>query len=355
MESGEMLYFVGTRTTGRGRGIYRCSLNGTGIISEPELATEVDNPTFFALSRDKRLLFCVCEMRSAETRKQSSVRSFSLQMPRAELNPINQQSSGGEGPCHVCVSRDNRSIYVANYGSGSIVSVSVSNSGYLEEGAQIIHHEGKSIHSTRQEGPHAHSVNLSLEGNILFACDLGIDSILLYKVDSLDGSLSLHQEVRATEGAGPRHLAIHPNGNLVFVINELACTITSYTYDSQHGSLSENQNISTLPDSFSGENTSSEVVVAKDGRFLYGANRGDDSIAIFAIDEQTGNLNALGHRCVEGETPRHFTIDPTGNFLLVANEGSSEVVWFARDNLSGDLKDITSRISLPNPMCIRFL
>ena len=229
--------------------------------------------------------------------------------------------------------------------------------GGLASASDFVQHEGSSVHPRRQQGPHAHSANLDPANRFLLAPDLGMDKVMIYRLDLENGKLVANEPSHAptTPGAGPRHLVFHPDGRYVYVINELGSTVTAFSYDADRGSLRELQSISTLPEGFSGDSTTADIHVHPNGGFLYGSNRGHDSIAIFGIDRNTGELSPRGHQSTLGNTPRNFAIHPSGEFLLAGNQDSDSIVIFRIDPRTGSLDTTGEAASVPMPVCIKFL
>jgi 6-phosphogluconolactonase len=239
---------------------------------------------------------------------------------------------------------------VANYDDGS-VGVLPAMKGTLVPAVQTIHHQGSSVNPERQKGPHAHGVVLDRGNRYLFVPDLGLDKIKIYHLQA-NGKLTEKDSATVAPGAGPRHFTFHPSGRWAYVINELNSTINTLKYNPASGVLAVGQTISTIPTSFSGKNYPAEIAVASDGRFVYGSNRGHDSIAVFAINEGNGTLSLVQHISTQGKWPRNFAIDPTGNFLLVANQNSDSVVTFRVDRKSGRLSETGHTIDIPAPVCV---
>lgn len=346
--------YVGTYTGKGSKGIYAFEFNlRTGEATQPRLVAETPNPSFIAIHPTVRFIYAVNELWGG---KEGTVSAFAVQ-PDGTLRFLNQQPSKGSGPCHLTVDKTGKFVLVANYGSGSIAVLPILPDGRLGEPTCSIQHEGKSVNPQRQEGPHAHSINLDPANKFAIVADLGIDKLLVYRFDAGKGILEPNDPlfVETAPGAGPRHIAFHPNGKFVYAINELNSTVTAYHYDAVRGVLTEVQTVSTLPDGFSGSNTTAEVQVHPTGRFLYGSNRGHDSIAIFAIDELTGRLTLIGHQPTQGKTPRNFGIDPTGTYLFAANQDSDNIVVFRIDLQTGKLEPTGISVEVPTPVCVKFL
>ncbi|MFA0783123.1 MAG: hypothetical protein YYHSYBAR_001514 [Candidatus Fervidibacter sacchari] len=346
--------YVGTYTGRGSKGIYAFEFNlQTGEASQPRLVAETPNPSFLAIHPSLRFLYAVNEIWGGN--KEGTVSAFVIQ-PDGGLQFLNQQPSKGVGPCHLTVDKTGKFVLVANYGSGSVAVLPILPDGRLGEATCAIQHEGKSVNPQRQEGPHAHSVNLDPANKFAIVADLGIDKLLVYQFDAAKGTLKPNDPpfVATAPGAGPRHVAFHPNGKFVYAINELNSTVTAYRYDAVKGTLTEIQTVSTLPQGFTGTNTTAEVQVHPSGRFLYGSNRGHDSIAIFAIDGE-GKLTFVGHQPTQGKTPRNFGIDSTGTYLLAANQDSDNLVVFRIDPQTGKLEPTGLTLEIPMPVCVKFL
>ncbi|MEZ8219838.1 6-phosphogluconolactonase [Candidatus Fervidibacteria bacterium JGI MDM2 JNZ-1-D12] len=347
--------YVGTYTGKGSKGIYAFEFNlRTSKAAEPRLVAETPNPSFIAIHPTARFLYAVNEIWGGG--KEGTVSAFSIQRD-GSLQFLNQQPSKGVGPCHLTVDKTGKFVLVANYGSGSVAVLPILPDGRLGEATCSIQHEGKSVNPQRQEGPHAHSINLDPANKFAIVADLGIDKLLVYRFDATKGILEPNDPPFAATapGAGPRHIAFHPNGKFVYAINELNSTVTAYRYDAVKGTLTELQTVSTLPEGFTGNNTTAEVQVHPSGRFLYGSNRGHDSIAVFAIDEATGKLSPLGHQSIQGRTPRNFGIDPTGTYLFAANQDSDNIVVFRIDAQTGKLEPTGLIVEIPTPVCVKFL
>jgi 6-phosphogluconolactonase len=349
--------FFGTYTRGESKGIYRAQLDlKSGELTQPELAGEVENPSFLAVHPSGLFLYAAGELSDFQGKPGGAVSAFALDRRTGNLKLLNQESSRGGGPCHLVVDPPGKNVLVANYGGGSVAVLPIGKDGKLEPASSFIQHEGKGVDPRRQEGPHAHSINVDKAGAFAVAADLGLDKLLVYRFDAEAGRLTPndppHTSVAA--GAGPRHFAFHPSGRFAYVINEMHSTVTAFDYDAKQGRLIQLQTVSTLPAPHEG-NSTAEVQVHPSGKFLYGSNRGHNSLAIFAIDPQTGRLTSVGHQSTGGRTPRNFGIDPSGAYILAANQGSDSVHVFRVDQETGRLTPTGQSIEVPTPVCVKFL
>jgi 6-phosphogluconolactonase len=351
--------YIGTYTSGgASRGISLLELDlATGELTPRGLAAEAVNPSFLALDPTRRFLYAVGEIDQFGGQRTGSVSAFAIDRSSGTLSLLNQQPSHGQGPCFLTVDRGGKNVLVANYGSGSVACLPIVAGGRLGPATSFLQHEGASVDPQRQKGPHAHSVNLDAANRFAVVADLGLDKLMIDRFDAEHGTLTPGDPpfARVAPGAGPRHFAFHPDGRHAYVINEMHCTVTAFDYDPERGSLGEVQTLSTLPEGVQGKNLSTaEVQVHPSGRFLYGSNRGHDSIAIFAIDATTGRLRAVGHQPTQGKTPRNFGIDPTGRYLLAANQDSGTVIVFRIDPQSGQFEPTGHSADVPKPVCVKF-
>ena len=347
--------YFGTYTGGSAssRGIYRSAFDlETGELSNPVLVAEITNPSFLEIHPSGKYLYAVSEAGGA-----GSVSAFEIDSETGDLKLLNQQPSGGAGPCHVSTDHAGRNVLVANYGSGSASVIPIRPDGALGEPTGFVQHEGSSVNRQRQEGPHAHSINVSPDDRFAFVADLGIDKIMIYKLDVEKGTIVANSPPYAEvkPGAGPRHFAFHPGGKLAYVINELNSTVTAFAYEPASGALTEIQTITTLPSGFQGSSTCAEVRVHPSGKFLYGSNRGHDSIVVYRIDPAKETLTLVEHETADIKTPRNFNIDPTGKFCLVANQDANSIVVFRIDPETGALEPTGYKVSVGRPVCVRFL
>jgi 6-phosphogluconolactonase len=345
--------FVGTYTATNGsKGIYKFDFDDkTGAATQPELAGEMGNPSFVAIDPKGKFLYAVGETGMFEGKKQGSVSAFSIAPDTRKLTLLNTQPSGGADPCHINVDRDGKNVLLANYTGGSVEVIPVDTDGKLKAPSSFIQHVGKGA-TPRQTEPHAHSINLDKPGKLAFVCDLGLDKVFTYKYDSKKGTLTEFTSVSLAPGSGPRHFAFSPDFKRAYAINELASTLTAFTYDG-NGKLTETQTLSTLPEPTPG-NSTAEVVVHPSGKFVYGSNRGHNSIAVFAVDSK-GHLERIQNEPVEGKTPRNFVVDPSGKWLIAAMQDSNNITIHKIDPATGKLSYTGASLQAFKPVCLRFL
>jgi 6-phosphogluconolactonase len=345
--------YVGTYTDGTSRGIYRFTFDpATGSASEPVLAVEAQSPSFLALHPSGRFLYAVGEIDSFQGAKTGVVSAFAIDPKTGDLKLLNQRPSQGTGPTHLVVDKAGRNVLVANYGGGSVVVLPIAPDGTLKPVSSNQVHKGSGPDKGRQEKPHAHGIYLDPAEHFALVPDLGADRVFVYRFDGAKGTLEPHGAGTPEPGSGPRHLAFHPNGKSVYVINELTSTITVFSWDAEKGTLTSVQTISCLPTGFSGKSWTAEVAVSPNGRFVYGSNRGDDSLAVFAVDPATGKLTAKGHVPAGGKNPRHFAIDPTGRFILAGHQGSGTAGALKLDAATGMPSLVGTPVKIDKAVCL---
>ena len=344
--------YIGTYTSGESKGIYHCQFDTVnGIISTPKLVASISNPSFLAFSEKKKYLYAISE----EGRKANSPSGEAIAyqvINNDSLKYLNKMGTGGNHPCYIST-KDNF-IFVANYTSGDLSVLSLNENRTIDSLCCMVHHEGNGPNQQRQNGPHAHCIRPFPDSDLIFSADLGIDKIIIYRLNLIQRSLEKTDQISLPPGAGPRHIDFHPSGKYIAVINELDCTITHYAIDPEKTKIDLLQSISTLPADFKKENTSADIHYSKDGRFLYGSNRGHNSIVIYKVDPKSGNLELIGWESTRGITPRNFTIDPSGKFLLVANQNSHNIVVFQIDQQTGKLKTTGNDVHVSMPVCLLF-
>jgi 6-phosphogluconolactonase len=349
----DYLLYVGTYTRNEARGIYAYRFEASSGRTVPiGLAAETVNPSFLAVHPNGRFIYA-----ANEVSKNGFITAWSINPKTGQLKLLNQASSEGSDPCHISIDSKGKWLFAANYGSGTVSVLPVRDDGTLGKACAVMQHRGSSVNPKRQEGPHAHSVNLAPDNRFLLVSDLGLDRLMLYRFDAVKGALHPGDPPYEplAQGSGPRHLSFHPAGRFVYQINELNSTITVFTYAQGSGRLQETQTISTVPQGFTGVNTTAEIQVHPRGRFVYGSNRGHNSIAVFAIKGRQGTLEPVEYASTQGRTPRQFSIDPTGEYLFAANQDSGDIIQFRIDSRTGKLLATGTVLKNPTPVCIVFV
>ena len=346
----QLTLYVGTYTSGKSEGIYIYRMDQMSGELKRAGSVRSENPSFLAIDPGRRFLYAVNE------KPEGAVSAFRIEQKTGDLSFVNEQSSQGADPCHLSVESGGKSVLVANYTSGTLAVLPIQRGGSLGAAVDVKQHEGSGPRE-QQKGPHAHCIKLDHVNRHAFAADLGIDKLMIYRFNASNGKLEPAQQASAFlhAGAGPRHLAFHPNGKYLYVINELDSSLTTFKYNAAQGTLTAFESVSTLPRDFTGQSYCADIHVAKSGRFLYGSNRGHDSIVVFAIDPRSGRLSLVEHVSTEGKWPRNFTIDPSGTFLLVANQHTDNVVTFRIDQQAGRLTPTGQVTEIPVPVCLQFL
>jgi 6-phosphogluconolactonase len=353
------LFYVGTYTQGtKSKGIYAYRFNPKTVqVTDLGVAAETANPSFVAIDATGKYLYAVNELQKYEGPNSGGVSAFAIDHATGKLTFLNEVASRGADPCYIIVDKSGKYVLVANYTGGSIAVFPVLADGKLGEATAFVQHTGHGSDPKRQEGPHAHSIDLSPDERFAFVDDLGLNELLVYKYDAAKGTLTPNDPpfVKLDPGAGPRHFALTPSGKFAYVVAEMASTVTAFSVDLKAGTLKQLQTISALPKDFKGENDDAEIHIHPNGKFLYSSNRGHDSIAVFAIDPQKGTLTAIEDVPTQGKTPRSFEIDPTGKFLFAENQQSDNIVIFRIDEKTGRLSPTGKRIEVPSPVDVKFL
>jgi 6-phosphogluconolactonase len=348
------LVYVGTYTGKGGKGIYRFAFDAArGTLEPAGVTTGTIDPSFLAFHPAGTHLYAVNEMVPDPV---GEVSAFQIDPGDGGLTLLGRLPTGGGHPCHVVVDGQARVLVATNYSSGSVAVFRLAADGSLAERTQLLQHEGASVDPKRQKGPHAHSAALDAAGRFAHVCDLGIDRVVRYRIDAARARLEpAPPAVALAPGSGPRHFAFAADGRFAYVINEIASTVTALAHDPAFGELRPLQTLSTLPGDWSGASTCADIHIHPNGRFLYGSNRGHDSIAVFARDPATGLLGGRGHVPTQGKSPRNFAIDPAGRYLLAANQNSASIVTFAIDPQTGGLTPTGAVADVPGPVCVKFL
>lgn len=351
--------FIGTYTRGDSisEGIYTTTFDTeSGKLAPATLAAKTDNPSFLTVHPSNKFLFACIETNDYEGNPTGAVAAFKINADNGQLELINQRSSEGGAPCHCNVDATGRFLLVANYLGGNVAVFPIADDGALAEPSCVINHIGSGPNKQRQEGPHAHSINLSADNKFAYAADLGIDRVMIYRFDSQDGRLvpSAADSVVLAPGGGPRHFSIHPSGKFAYTNKELTCEATALQRNPATGSLKVMQNISTLPADFNGRKSTAECLVHPNGKSLYVSNRGHDSIAAYSIDQESGQLTLIEIEKTQGKEPRNFFIMPDGKWLIAENQNSDTVVVFSISP-DGSLSPANSKIAVGKPVCLRIV
>lgn len=356
-EADRMLY-VGTYTVKTGsKGIYAVRLApGSGELTVVGAVAETANPSFIALAPDGGTAFAVNELGEFGGQQGGGITAFARDALTGALREMGSRPTNGADPCYVSTDRTGRFLFVANYTGGSVAMYPLLPGVGIGAMAAFIQHHGHGPNVERQEGPHAHCVIPDPRNRFVLVADLGIDRIMVYRFDAASGTLntSTAGQGMLAPGSGPRHLAFHPNGRILYVTNELSSTVTAFRYDVETGSLTELQTVPSVSKPSPVANFPADIHIHPSGRFLYMSNRGHDSIAAFTIDPATSKLAPLQLASTEGSWPRNFAIDPSGDFLIVANQRSDSIHSFRIDAGSGRLRSTGHRASIPAPACVRW-
>ncbi len=351
--------FIGTYTSKTdSKGIYSFRFDsGTGHLTSMVVAAATQDPSFLTAARNEKYFYAVNELGDFEGKKSGAVTSYSLDRKSGRLTQLNQVASGGADPCYVSFDQTGKYLLVANYTGGSVATFPVAPDGRIEPATAFVQHTGSGPNKERQEGPHAHYIASSADNRFVFVVDLGLDEVAVYHFDPANGSLIPNHPpfAKLVPGAGPRHLAFHPNGKFAYVLSEVNSTVTALAYDAENGSFSTLQTLSTIPKDFKGRNDTAEIVVHPSGKFLYVSNRGHDSIAEFTVDPARGTLTLAGDFPTQGKEPRNFALDPTGKFMLAANQQSNNIVVFRIDQSTGALIATGQVAQVPAPVDIVFV
>lgn len=351
-----ILFGTGNIFRGKGKGIYYLSLDTqTGQLcleGEPE---ETDNPSYLCLSLDGTYLYAVNELKEYEGGKGGVVSAFLVNKADGELTRLNIRPTGGMDPCHVIVNDGQTHVFVSNFMSGSVSVFPIEKDGTLGERTQLIQHKGNSVTEERQEGPHAHSLIFDRDQSHAFVPDLGLDRLMVYETDFADRTPLKPAKTPFLQvgwGQGPRFCEFHPGGRFCYLINEISSSISLLYYEETEGTFRLHQTVSTLPAGCTVPNTCADLHITPDGKYLYGSNRGHDSLAVFEVNQMTGELLLKEVIPSGGRTPRNFVIDAEGKYLLAANQDTDNIAVFQIDRDSGKLEK-RSELCLPSPVCIR--
>jgi 6-phosphogluconolactonase len=355
---GKFRVYAGTYTRGESKGIYSFILDTAAATLTPEgLAAETENPSFLAIHPSGNYIYACNELNKFNGQDSGALTAFQVNSATGKLEKLNAVAAGGTSTCHANVSRNGRFVVLANYGTGSCAAFAIGADGRLGERTAYHQHSGSSVDKGRQQGPHAHSVNLDKQNKHVIVADLGLDEVKVYKFNSSTGTMVPNDPpaAKVKPGSGPRHFTFHPSGKYAYVINEMACTVTGFRWDARKGTLAEIETVTTLPVPVQKGFSTAEVVAHPNGRFLYGSNRGHNTIAVFQVNAADGKLTKVENKPTLGEIPRNFAIDPTGQFLIAANQNTGTLVLFRIHPSSGALEQAGGPVKAPWAVCVRYL
>jgi len=353
-----LLVYFGTYTNALSRGIYVSRLDtDTGKLSAPELAVETPSPCYLAVSPDEKFLYAANSIQSFNGKMAGALSAFKIDKTSGRLKLLGQASSGGEGPCHVSVDSTGKTLLVANYGGGSVKSVSLNEDGGFGGDGSFFQLHGSSLNASRQSGPHAHFIMADSLNRFALACDLGTDKVMIYRLVAQDSTLAANNPAFASAppGSGARHLVFSLDGRFVHVLNEMACTITTFAWDSVSGKLDLIETVSALPPDVAVQSTFTAAEILTSSNFVYATVRGHDSVSVLAADAQSGRLALMQNIPAGGKVPRGLGIDPTGRWLIVANQKTDNAVEFVIDPVTGKLSPTGQALRLGSPVDVKFV
>ncbi len=343
-----LIGYIGSYTKKTSEGVYQFTLDlEKEMITDVTPAAKLDNPTYLTTTKDNKFLYAV-----SKEGEEGGVTAFSINEKTGELTKLNSLASAGSPPCHVSVSNDNANVVTANYHTKKVESYLTAADGSLQSLADVAEHEGSGPHD-RQEKPHMHFAGFTPDEKYVIAIDLGSDNVITYAVDK--GKLTKVQTFEPKPGSGPRHIVFHPDGKHAYIMTELTSEVIALEYDAKDGHFTEMQAIKAIPSTHTDVNDGSGIHITKDGKFVYVANRGHNSIAVFAIDQATKELAFVEWTSTEGDWPRDFVLDPTEKFLVAANQNSGTLTLFRRDEQTGKLALLQKDVKAPEAVCVKFL
>ncbi|HEY4988169.1 MAG TPA: lactonase family protein [Opitutaceae bacterium] len=349
--------YFGTQGTGAQRGIYLSRLNQeTGVLSPAIRVADKPNSVFMAFSPDKRHLYALAELPRTLRQPREAIETYEVDAATGQLRNIAERVVEGSEACHISLDPSGRCVLTANYGGPYVEVFPIGADATVGERSAIIRHSGHGPDASRQETAHPHSINVDPSGRFAIVADLGLDRLYVYRLDAAKGALTPNDPpfTQLAPGVGPRHFAFHPDGRHAFLINEMGGSITALNWDGERGILTPYETVPILRPDYKGLNTSAEVVVSKSGRFVYGSNRGDDSIVVHAFDPDTGKLTFV-QRMGDGiKVPRNYAIDPSGRWLVCANLTANTATLYKIDPTTGRLT-LSGSIEIPESLCVRFL
>ncbi|MFD1142364.1 lactonase family protein [Larkinella insperata] len=351
-QSPKEIIYVGTYSTRGSEGIYVLEFDrSAGSLKQLQTVSNAKSPSFLAVHPSGKYLYSVNEAAA----NSGGVSSYSIEPKTGKLTMMNQQSSHGRGPCHIAVDQTGKLAFVSNYGGGTFTVLPIKNDGTLGAATDTLKYEGKGANSQRQEKPHIHSATVSPNNRFVYVCDLGTDKVYIYEFDKASGKVKPAATPYASvaPGSGPRHIAIHPNGKYLYLVEELTSSVATFALDSKTGALTLLQdNVKTLPADFTGNNTSADIHTDPKGKFLYQSNRGHNALAVLSIAND-GKVTLNGQQSTDGKTPRNFLIDPKGEYAFAANQDTDNIVVYKIDGKTGQLNPTGTQIKVPAPVCLK--
>lgn len=347
--------YIGSYAESDQPGVYACRFDAqSGALTRSSHVSGLKNPTFLDVDPNRSTLYALAERSGPDGSKTGIAAAYDIDRLTGSLSPLNEEATTPAPTCHLVLDRSRRSLIVSSYHGGMVGMSPIREDGGIGPASDIKQHEGSSVLPVQSQA-RAHSVTIDRHNRFAVACDLGLDKLIVYRLDPDASRLNLHNATETAPGAGPRHGVFHPSAPFFYVINELNATITVYSYVEEQGRLSKIQTVPTLPSDYAGSNACADIHVSPDGRFLYGSNRGHDSIAVYRIDAATGRLAHVEHASAGGRHPRNFAISPDGRFVLVANRDTDNVAVFRRDEETGKLAATGNELAVSKPVCIKFL
>lgn len=349
-----MYAYIGSYAAPSEPGLRVCAYDpDTGRLELIQEVEGLSNPTFLDIDATKRRLYAILDETDEQGKRTAAAAAYEIDPANGMLKLLHKVPTVQAPTCHITLDETRSCIIVSSY-HGGLVGVSLlREDGTIAPASDVLQHHGSSLLPVQSQA-RTHSVFIAPGNRFAVACDLGLDKVFVYRLDAAEGKLSLQSEVSVTPGSGPRHFAFHPTQPYGYLINELSATITAFHYDAEQGKLTELQTVSTLPDGFEGDNACADIHLSRDGHYLYGSNRGHDSIAVYAVDQQTGRLSLVQHVSTGGGHPRNFALSPDNRFLLAANRDGNNVVTFRRDEQSGKLEPTGDELTASKPVCVKF-
>jgi len=351
MNGENYIAYIGTYTYGESKGIYKLTLNETkSSIENIELASEIGYPTYLVIDNNNTNLYSVIK-----DGEKGGLASFEIDPKDYKLKPLNYSFTDGKSPCHVILDKVNNYAFTSNYHKAELISYKIASDGSIETSVDTIQHTGSGPNKLRQENAHIHFANFTPDGNYLYTIDLGLDKLSVYSIKDGNFNELSDKSISLKPGSGPRHMDFHPNGNFAYIITELSSEVVTLKYDKTDGSFEIIEYVSMLPKDCSVESSGGAIHISSDGNFLYTSNRGYDSITVFSVDSNSGELKFSSNIKLTGKSPRDFSISPSGKFLIVANQDTSNVELYSINKTTGELKYLNISEYIPNPVCIKFL